>query len=148
RGMPRSLSATRSMRSTVAPISASIIAAIGHSPIPANSITLIPVSGPIHGTLMPANSLRNAIIGAALTGSCIALHSVAANRAETTAVAMKLTIVIPCYNELKTIDAISDAFRQSQYPDKEIIVVDDCSSDGTREKLKAEIEPSGLVERV
>ena len=61
---------------------------------------------------------------------------------------MKLTIVIPCYNELKTIDAIIDAVRQSQYPDKEIIVVDDCSSDGTREKLKAEIEPSGLVERV
>jgi glycosyltransferase involved in cell wall biosynthesis len=61
---------------------------------------------------------------------------------------MKLTIVIPCYNELKTIDAIVDAVRQSQYPDKEIIIVDDCSSDGTREKLKAEIEPSGLVERV
>lgn len=63
-------------------------------------------------------------------------------------VAMKLTIVIPCYNELKTIDAIIDAVRQSQYPDKEIIIVDDCSSDGTREKLKAEIEPSGRVERV
>ena len=61
---------------------------------------------------------------------------------------MKLTIVIPCYNELKTIDAIIDAVRQSRYPDKEIIIVDDCSSDGTREKLKADIEPSGLVERV
>jgi glycosyltransferase involved in cell wall biosynthesis len=61
---------------------------------------------------------------------------------------MKLTIVIPCYNELKTIDAIVHAVRQSQYPDKEIIIVDDCSSDGTREKLKTEIEPSGVVERV
>jgi glycosyltransferase involved in cell wall biosynthesis len=61
---------------------------------------------------------------------------------------MKLTIVIPCYNELQTIDAIIDAVRQSQYPDKEIIIVDDCSSDGTREKLKAEIEPSGVVARV
>jgi glycosyltransferase involved in cell wall biosynthesis len=97
---------------------------------------------------MPATGLRNAIIGNALTGSCIALHCVAANRTDTTPVAMKLTIVIPCYNELKTIDAIVDAVRQSQYPDKEIIIVDDCSSDGTREKLKAEIEPSGLVERV
>ena len=61
---------------------------------------------------------------------------------------MKLTIVIPCYNEAKTIDRIINAVRQSPYPDKEIIVVDDCSVDGTREKLKSEIEPAGLVDRV
>ncbi|GGF28144.1 glycosyl transferase [Aliidongia dinghuensis] len=61
---------------------------------------------------------------------------------------MKLTIVIPCYNELKTIDAIIEAVRNSPYPDKEIIVVDDCSKDGTREKLKTEIEGSGRVEKV
>ncbi len=61
---------------------------------------------------------------------------------------MKLTIVIPCYNEVQTIDRIIEAVRQSPYPDKEIIVVDDCSVDGTREKLKAEIEPAGLVHRV
>jgi glycosyltransferase involved in cell wall biosynthesis len=67
---------------------------------------------------------------------------------ETAAIAMKLTIVIPCYNEVQTIDAIIDAVRKSQYPDKEIIVVDDCSSDGTREKLKADIESSGRVDRV
>ena len=50
-GMPRPLSATRSMRSTVAPISASIIAAIGHGPMPANSMTLMPASGPISAAL-------------------------------------------------------------------------------------------------
>jgi glycosyltransferase involved in cell wall biosynthesis len=61
---------------------------------------------------------------------------------------MKLTIVIPCYNEATTIGRIIDAVRQSPYPDKEIIVVDDCSVDGTREKLKSEIEPAGLVHRV
>jgi glycosyltransferase involved in cell wall biosynthesis len=61
---------------------------------------------------------------------------------------MKLTIVIPCYNEATTIGRIIDAVRQSPYPDKEIIVVDDCSVDGTREKLKSEIEPTGLVDRV
>ena len=61
---------------------------------------------------------------------------------------MKLTIVIPCYNEAKTIDRIINAVRQSPYPDKEIIVVDDGSVDGTREKLKSEIEPAGLVDRV
>jgi glycosyltransferase involved in cell wall biosynthesis len=49
---------------------------------------------------------------------------------------------------LKTIDEILTAVHQSPYADKEIIVVDDCSVDGTREKLRAEIEPSGRVDRV
>jgi glycosyltransferase involved in cell wall biosynthesis len=61
---------------------------------------------------------------------------------------MKLSIVIPCYNELRTIDRILEAVRRSPYPDKEIIVVDDRSVDGTREKLRTEIEPSGCVDRV
>ncbi len=45
---------------------------------------------------------------------------------------MKLSIVIPCYNERKTIRTIVDAVRAAPVPDKEIIVVDDCSADGTR----------------
>ena len=59
---------------------------------------------------------------------------------------MKLSIVIPCYNERKTIRAIVDAVRAAPVADKEIIVVDDCSADGTRDILKSEIEP--LVTRV
>ena len=61
---------------------------------------------------------------------------------------MKLSVVIPCYNEIATIDAIIEAVRNSPYPDKEIIIVDDCSSDGTRERLRDVIEPAGLVDRV
>ena len=61
---------------------------------------------------------------------------------------MKLSVVIPCYNEFATIDAIIDAVRKSPYPDKEIIVVDDCSRDGTRERLKDVIEPAGLIQRL
>ena len=61
---------------------------------------------------------------------------------------MKLTIVIPCYNEIRTIDRIIDAVRQSPYPDKEIIVVDDGSRDGTVEKLRTEIDGSGRVNQV
>jgi glycosyltransferase involved in cell wall biosynthesis len=61
---------------------------------------------------------------------------------------MKLTIVIPCYNEVRTIDRIIDAVRTSPYPDKEIIVVDDGSTDGTVEKLRADIDGSGLVDQV
>jgi glycosyltransferase involved in cell wall biosynthesis len=59
---------------------------------------------------------------------------------------MKLSIVIPCYNERKTIHAIVAAVRAAPVADKEIIVVDDCSSDGTRDLLRTEIEP--LVTRV
>lgn len=58
---------------------------------------------------------------------------------------MKLSIIIPCYNEERTIRTIIDAVLASPYPSKEIIVVDDCSRDGTRAIL-AEISP--LVDRV
>jgi glycosyltransferase involved in cell wall biosynthesis len=59
---------------------------------------------------------------------------------------MKLSIVIPCYNEAKTIRTIIERVRNSPYPDKEIIVVDDCSRDGTRDLLRTQIEP--LVAKV
>ena len=59
-----------------------------------------------------------------------------------------LSVVIPCYNEVETIDQIIDAVRAAPYPDKEIIVVDDCSVDGTREKLLTVIAPSGRVQKV
>ena len=58
---------------------------------------------------------------------------------------MKLSIVIPCFNEIATIDHIIDAVNAAPYPDKEIIIVDDCSTDGTRDKLKQMIEYSGRV---
>jgi glycosyltransferase involved in cell wall biosynthesis len=53
---------------------------------------------------------------------------------------MRLSVIIPCFNEIKTIDTVVDAVRNSPYDDKEIIIVDDCSTDGTREKLKNELE--------
>jgi len=59
---------------------------------------------------------------------------------------MKLSVVIPCYNEEKTIRSIVDAVRKSPYASKEIIIVDDCSSDDTREILKNEIAP--LVDQI
>jgi len=59
---------------------------------------------------------------------------------------MKLSIVIPCYNEAKTIRTIIERVRSSPYPLKEIIIVDDCSRDGTRDLLRTQIEP--LVDKV
>ncbi len=54
---------------------------------------------------------------------------------------MKLSIIIPCFNEINTIGLIVDSVRNIPYDNKEIIIVDDCSTDGTAEKLKEEIEP-------
>ena len=61
---------------------------------------------------------------------------------------MKLSIVIPCYNEISTIESIIDAVLASPYPNKEIIVVDDCSTDGTIDKLKYQIAGSGKVHQI
>jgi glycosyltransferase involved in cell wall biosynthesis len=49
---------------------------------------------------------------------------------------MKLSIIIPVFNEKKTIADVIQAVRNSPVADKEIIVVDDCSNDGTRELLQ------------
>lgn len=54
---------------------------------------------------------------------------------------MKVSIVIPCYNEAKTISQIITAVRQSPIDNKEIILIDDYSTDGTREIIKRDIEP-------
>jgi len=47
---------------------------------------------------------------------------------------MKLSIVVPVYNEKRTIDQILERIGKTPY-EKEIIIVDDYSKDGTREIL-------------
>jgi glycosyltransferase involved in cell wall biosynthesis len=54
---------------------------------------------------------------------------------------IKLSIIIPVYNEAKTIHKIVDAVRACAIQNKEIIVVDDFSTDGTRDILEKEIAP-------
>lgn len=53
--------------------------------------------------------------------------------------ALRLSVVIPCYNEIHTIREIIDAVKGSSYGNMEIILVDDCSCDGTRDKIRSEI---------
>jgi len=54
---------------------------------------------------------------------------------------VKLSIVIPCYNEKGTIEEIIDAVRAAPGGEKEIIVIDDFSTDGTRDLLTGNLRP-------
>jgi glycosyltransferase involved in cell wall biosynthesis len=53
---------------------------------------------------------------------------------------MKLSVVIPCFNEIGTIGQVVEAVKASPVKDCEIIIVDDCSTDGTRELLRTKLE--------
>lgn len=58
----------------------------------------------------------------------------------------KLSIVIPCYNERDTVAALIDAVQASPVDlEKEIIIVNDCSTDGTDRVLDEEIAPRGAT---
>ena len=49
---------------------------------------------------------------------------------------MKLSVIIPCFNEVNTIQNLLEAVKNTDIDNYEIIVVDDYSIDGTREILK------------
>ena len=59
---------------------------------------------------------------------------------------MKLSIVIPCYNEKQLLPDLLTRVRNSPIGNREIILVDDGSSDGTAEVIRAEFE--GIVDKV
>ena len=49
---------------------------------------------------------------------------------------MKISIIIPCYNECDTIKSILLKIEEVNNYQKEIIIIDDCSNDGTKEILE------------
>ena len=58
---------------------------------------------------------------------------------------MKLSIIIPCYNESSTIVSLINAVKQSPITNREIIIVDDGSNDGTRDILDQLSDPEVRV---
>jgi glycosyltransferase involved in cell wall biosynthesis len=59
---------------------------------------------------------------------------------------MKVSVVIPCFNERQTIEQIVRAVRASPLRNVEIIIVDDCSTDGTTALLRETV--STLADQV
>ena len=58
----------------------------------------------------------------------------------------KITILIPCFNESKTIEEVVLKTKQNEITDKEIIIVDDFSNDGSKEILKEKL--SSKVDKI
>lgn len=55
------------------------------------------------------------------------------------------TIIIPCYNEIKTIKIIIDRVRKNINKEDNIVIVDDCSTDGTKQYLQTLKESNIIV---
>ena len=51
-----------------------------------------------------------------------------------------LSVIVPCFNEIDTIEKVLKKIKNSSVTDKEIIVIDDFSKDGSREYLNTLID--------
>jgi hypothetical protein len=60
---------------------------------------------------------------------------------------LRLSVLVPVFNERNTIETILDRVHASPVGRKEIICVDDCSTDGTRERL-IELRDAGYIDRL
>ena len=85
-----------------------------------------------------SQTFRRAIASARWRASC----SIKAN---SLLIPMKVSVVIPCFNERGTIEEIVAAVRSAPVQDLELIVVDDASTDGTAQVLRERL--STVVDR-
>jgi glycosyltransferase involved in cell wall biosynthesis len=61
-----------------------------------------------------------------------------------TPITLRVSVIVPCYNERGTVNELID--RVHAVPvDKEVIVVDDYSTDGTRELLRKRVDERGDI---
>lgn len=59
---------------------------------------------------------------------------------------MKVSVIIPCFNEAATISKIIESVRAASIEEMEVVVVDDGSTDGTTEILSSDLK--NLVDKV
>jgi glycosyltransferase involved in cell wall biosynthesis len=53
---------------------------------------------------------------------------------------MKVSVIIPCYNEKDSLPKLLALVKEAPVKEKEVVLVDDASEDGTREMIKATLE--------
>ena len=58
---------------------------------------------------------------------------------------MKLSIIIPCFNEEKTIEEIVLKVKKNIDQNDEIIIIDDCSTDQTRSVLNNQLSDNKII---
>ena len=61
---------------------------------------------------------------------------------------MKLSIIIPCYNEEKTISHIVDKVDEFKSFSKEIVVVNDCSTDNSKKIIEDICKKNNLIKLI
>ncbi len=61
---------------------------------------------------------------------------------------MKLSIIVPCYNEEKTIKKIVEKILKFNLYEKEIIIVDDCSTDNSKEIIKLLAQENKIIKNI
>jgi dolichol-phosphate mannosyltransferase len=63
-----------------------------------------------------------------------------------TPISLRASVVIPCFNERETVNLLIDRVKAVGIQ-TEVIVVDDCSTDGTRERL-VELHAAGYIDQL
>ena len=61
---------------------------------------------------------------------------------------MIISIIVPCYNEEKTIKKIVEKILEFNLYEKEIIIVDDCSTDNSREIIKFLAQENKVIKNI
>lgn len=86
-----------------------------------------------------AQYIKTQAESADVSAAAVYSPSIRMNRIRTPVQDYTLSVLIPVYNEVRTLTMLLERVREIEIK-KEIVMVDDCSTDGTRDLLRNEIE--------